>query len=172
MRSSTTALVLLCAATANAWVGVPTAGGRRALPCRQRQLLMNEDPPTAESAAAPEESPPSPPAAPAKYDVSKLAAGSKQEGGGSGFNQFDPVMTATGFISRRFGLVGGLAVVGLLAVRHIVRHIVRHMVRHMVNRLGRHGTARNARCSHSDSTLLRTQRERPVPRRRSRAARS
>ena len=29
--------------------------------------------------------------------------------------QFDPVLTATQFVSRRFGLAGGLAIVGLLA---------------------------------------------------------
>lgn len=34
---------------------------------------------------------------------------------GAGFNQFDPVLSATNFISRRFGLAGGLAIVGLLA---------------------------------------------------------
>ena len=113
---SITAVLLFCAPTAEAWAGIPTVGGRRALlGSQQRQLFMNEEPPT-DPAAAPEESAPSPPAAPAKYDVSKLTGGNKQEGGGSGFNQFDPVMSATGFISRRFGLVGGLAVVGLLAV--------------------------------------------------------
>ena len=116
MRSLAAAL-LLCAPAAEAWAGTPTVGVRRALLGSQhRQLCMNEDPP-ADPVAAPEESAPSPPAAPAKYDVSKLAGGSKQEGGGAGFNQFDPVLTATGFISRRFGLVGGLAIVGLLAVR-------------------------------------------------------
>ena len=116
LMRSITAVLLFCAPTAEAWAGIPTVGGRRALlGSQQRQLFMNEEPPT-DPAAAPEESAPSPPAAPAQYDVSKLAGGNKQEGGGSGFNQFDPVMTATGFISRRFGLVGGLAVVGLLAV--------------------------------------------------------
>eukprot|EP00286_Rhodomonas_abbreviata_P009311 CAMPEP_0181326138 /NCGR_PEP_ID=MMETSP1101-20121128/21320_1 /TAXON_ID=46948 /ORGANISM="Rhodomonas abbreviata, Strain Caron Lab Isolate" /LENGTH=270 /DNA_ID=CAMNT_0023434535 /DNA_START=39 /DNA_END=851 /DNA_ORIENTATION=+ len=34
---------------------------------------------------------------------------------GAGFNQFDPVLSATSFVSRRFGLVGGLAAVALLA---------------------------------------------------------
>lgn len=110
-----TGALLACAATAQAWTGTSTVGARRALLCHQRQSsLMNEEPPAAEPAAALEELPPSPPAAPAKYDVSKLATGSKQEGGGAGFNQFDPVLTTTGFLSRRFGLVGGLAVVGLL----------------------------------------------------------
>lgn len=34
---------------------------------------------------------------------------------GAGFNQFDPVLFVTSNISRRFGLVGGLGVVALLA---------------------------------------------------------
>jgi len=38
-----------------------------------------------------------------------------QDASGPGFNQFDPVLSVTQFVSRRFGLVGGLAVVGLLA---------------------------------------------------------
>eukprot|EP00613_Pedinella_sp_CCMP2098_P048446 CAMPEP_0171850940 /NCGR_PEP_ID=MMETSP0992-20121227/20658_1 /TAXON_ID=483369 /ORGANISM="non described non described, Strain CCMP2098" /LENGTH=261 /DNA_ID=CAMNT_0012470611 /DNA_START=40 /DNA_END=825 /DNA_ORIENTATION=+ len=40
---------------------------------------------------------------------------SKLDKTGPGFNQFDPVLTVTSFISRRFGLAGGLAIVGLLA---------------------------------------------------------
>lgn len=34
---------------------------------------------------------------------------------GAGFNQFDPVLSATEFISRRFGIFGGLGLVALLA---------------------------------------------------------
>ena len=48
-----------------------------------------------------------------RYDVSKLVAGSTEDGGG--FNQFDPVLSATGFLSRRFGILGGLAIFGALA---------------------------------------------------------
>lgn len=44
-----------------------------------------------------------------RYDVSKLVNDPDAEGGG-GFNQFDPVLSATGFLSRRFGIVGGLTV--------------------------------------------------------------
>lgn len=47
-----------------------------------------------------------------RYDVSKLVGGQD----GEGFNQFDPVLTATGFLSRRFGIVGGLAVFAALAL--------------------------------------------------------
>jgi len=46
-----------------------------------------------------------------RYDVSKLVGGQD----GEGFNQFDPVLTATGFLSRRFGIFGGLAVFAGLA---------------------------------------------------------
>lgn len=48
-----------------------------------------------------------------RYDVSKLVGGQMDEEG-KGFNQFDPVLSATQGLSRRFGLVGGLSVVGLL----------------------------------------------------------
>jgi len=44
-----------------------------------------------------------------RYDVSKLVNDPDAEGGG-GFNQFDPVLSATGFLSRRFGIVGGLTI--------------------------------------------------------------
>lgn len=47
-----------------------------------------------------------------RYDVSKLVGGQD----GEGFNQFDPVLSATGFLSRRFGIVGGLAVFATLAL--------------------------------------------------------
>jgi len=48
-------------------------------------------------------------ATPAKYDVSRLVSSD-----GPGFNQFDPVLTATRGLSRRFGLAGGLAIFGIL----------------------------------------------------------
>lgn len=47
-----------------------------------------------------------------RYDVTKLV-GSADDG--AGFNQFDPVLKVTGFVSRRFGLLGGLALVAALA---------------------------------------------------------
>ena len=57
-----------------------------------------------------------PPASSGKYDVSKLVGGQGADGeDGSGFNQFDPVLSATGFLSRRFGIAGGLAVFAGLA---------------------------------------------------------
>lgn len=86
-------------------------------------LLMSESaedapattPPPAEDAVDTTPAPTVPsPAAPAqKYDLkSKVKEQSKQ---GAGFNQFDPVLSATTFISRRFGLAGGLGLVALLA---------------------------------------------------------
>jgi hypothetical protein len=47
-----------------------------------------------------------------RYDVTKLV-GSAEDG--AGFNQFDPVLKATGFLSRRFGIIGGLAIFAALA---------------------------------------------------------
>ena len=47
-----------------------------------------------------------------RYDVSKLVGGDE----GAGFNQFDPVLSTTGFLSRRFGILGGLAIFAGLAL--------------------------------------------------------
>jgi hypothetical protein len=49
-----------------------------------------------------------------RYDVSKLVGNLEEDG--SGFNQFDPVLSTTGFLSRRFGIFGGLAVFAGLAL--------------------------------------------------------
>lgn len=49
-----------------------------------------------------------------RYDVSKLVGGLDEDG--SGFNQFDPVLSTTGFLSRRFGIFGGLAIFAGLAL--------------------------------------------------------
>jgi hypothetical protein len=46
-----------------------------------------------------------------RYDVSKLVGGADD---GAGFNQFDPVLKATGFLSRRFGIIGGLSIFAAL----------------------------------------------------------
>mmetsp|Transcript_5356 Transcript_5356/g.16378 ORF Transcript_5356/g.16378 Transcript_5356/m.16378 type:complete len:248 (-) Transcript_5356:576-1319(-) len=62
----------------------------------------------------PNESLPPPP--PASYDL-KQVSDKQRAGGGAGFNVglVDPIASATGFVSRRFGLAGGLAIVALLA---------------------------------------------------------
>mmetsp|Transcript_16234 Transcript_16234/g.52844 ORF Transcript_16234/g.52844 Transcript_16234/m.52844 type:complete len:250 (+) Transcript_16234:86-835(+) len=63
--------------------------------------------------APPPTTPPPPPPKQQYYDVSKLVKSDE----GAGFNQFDPVLTASSFLSRRFGIVGGLAIFGgLLAI--------------------------------------------------------
>lgn len=86
-----------------------------ALPARSRaasrstlsRISMSEAPDEAEAA------PPPAPAPPARYDLRSDAKVQSKEG--AGFNQFDPVLSATTFVSRRFGLAGGLALVALLA---------------------------------------------------------
>jgi hypothetical protein len=70
---------------------------------------MAEEPPT-ESESKPEKVVQQ--SEPARYDVSKLVGGTKEDDGG--FNQFDPVLSATGFLSRRFGILGGLAIFAAL----------------------------------------------------------
>jgi len=50
-----------------------------------------------------------------KTDSTDATYKPKIDKSGAGFNQFDPVLSLTSFVSRRFGLVGGLAVVALLA---------------------------------------------------------
>ena len=78
---------------------------RRYVMAEQDAPPSDESPPVAEAEAAA--------AAPAKFDLKQRAK--EQSKQGAGFNQFDPVLSATGFISRRFGLAGGLGVVALLA---------------------------------------------------------
>lgn len=48
--------------------------------------------------------------APARYNLK-----ADLDTSGAGFNQFDPVLSASQWLSRRFGLAGGLALVALLA---------------------------------------------------------
>lgn len=75
--------------------------------------MSEDEQPAAVPADGAEDEAPPPPAGPAAYDLKgEMEAQSKV---GVGFNQFDPVLKATQFISRRFGLAGGLAVVALLA---------------------------------------------------------
>jgi len=64
-----------------------------------------DEAPPVESAA-----PPPPPARPARFNLEKT-----RDSSGAGFNQFDPVLSLSGFLSRRFGIFGGIALVGVLA---------------------------------------------------------
>jgi hypothetical protein len=81
------------------------------VPQRRYDFEQRSTPETTEEPDAAEEAPAAP-ARPARYDVTKLVDSSE----GPGFNQFDPVLTATRGLSRRFGLAGGLAIFGILLV--------------------------------------------------------
>merc|ERR1719310_204258 len=112
--------LLTFASTAQAWSGrhLIVRSVHRPLVCggvARSQIAMGEEAAGAGEETAAEVVPPVPPPAPTKYDVSKLTGSGKDVGGGAGFNQFDPVLSASGFLSRRFGIVGGLGLVGLLA---------------------------------------------------------
>lgn len=89
----------------------PTAGALLAAgvqparaPLRRSSPRMSGDEPEEAAAKGP------PPTRPGMYDLSKL-----QNTDGGGFNKFDPVLSISSFVSRRFGIVGGLAVVAALA---------------------------------------------------------
>lgn len=89
------------------------AAGR---PARLTHLRMQEETPTQQEETV-DSLPPLPPAekkekTDEKYDIK--GAMKKQSKQGAGFNQFDPVLSLSVGLSRRFGLGGGLALVGLL----------------------------------------------------------
>lgn len=80
-------------------------------PHRSRIVLQQQEPKEVSELEAAD-----PAMADSSYDLRQVA--DKQgAGGGAGFNVglVDPIASATGFVSRRFGLAGGLAVVALLA---------------------------------------------------------
>jgi len=54
-----------------------------------------------------------PVATPARFDLKEATKSQRTDG--AGFNQFDPVLLLSRFVSRRFGLAGGLGFVALLA---------------------------------------------------------
>jgi len=89
--------------------------GRAQPAIRTSHLCLAETPPPTQGDQS-EETPAvaSPP--PVKSGKFDLKAKAKEESKkGAGFNQFDPVLSATTFVSRRFGLAGGLGLVALLA---------------------------------------------------------
>ena len=119
MRAVCVFLLLSCV-PAEAWSGCTSLGVRHTgLVCQRKAVFMNEEPETSSDdfsrLGLADDAPPPPPPPPARYDVKKLAVSGKDEGAGAGFNQFDPVLFASGVLSRRFGILGGLAVVGGLA---------------------------------------------------------
>eukprot|EP00962_Isochrysis_galbana_P044533 scaffold17314_cov94-Isochrysis_galbana.AAC.1 len=113
----TLAAVLSAARSSQAAIQLPpvVAGGVRAAahavsmrPSRAGRLTLEEK----------DSAPPAPPGVPPRSSYNLKQVADKQgAGGGAGFNVglVDPIASATGFVSRRFGLAGGLAVVGLLA---------------------------------------------------------
>uniref|UniRef100_A0A7S2GEU8 peptidylprolyl isomerase n=1 Tax=Florenciella parvula TaxID=236787 RepID=A0A7S2GEU8_9STRA len=79
---------------------------------RHEVRLRSEETPTEPAAEeSAEEAAPTEPERPKQFDLKAANTASAEKP----FNQFDPVLSITGFISRRFGLVGGLAIVGALA---------------------------------------------------------
>ena len=76
-------------------------------------LRMEAPPPPATDDAAEEAPTPAAPAPPKKFDLKEATEAQRQDG--AGFNQFDPVLLVSRFVSRRFGLAGGFAFVALLA---------------------------------------------------------
>ena len=109
-RFSVPLILLVTISVATAFV--PSHHGRNRRPVR---IAMAQEEPTVEpDEEEEEEKPTAAEQTPSdRYDVSKLVGGTTDDGGG--FNQFDPVLSATGFLSRRFGIVGGLAIFAALA---------------------------------------------------------
>jgi hypothetical protein len=107
------AAVLSAPHCAQAAIRTPLAGGVHSPACavslrpsRAGRLTLEEK----------ESAPPPAPPPPSAYNL-KQVSDKQGAGGGAGFNVglVDPIASATGFVSRRFGLAGGLALVGLLA---------------------------------------------------------
>lgn len=100
------AALLFCVACRPAGALLAAVGPRvRTLAYRSLLQMVDE----ADAPQAPE-TPAKAQPRPGMYDLSKL-----QSTDGGGFNKFDPVLSASSFISRRFGIVGGLALVAALA---------------------------------------------------------
>jgi len=99
-------LTALLTASLLGWHANAPVGTRRTIV--RLQEAEQEPPLTAE--ATPE---PAAPSTPARYDLKTDAKEASSKG--AGFNQFDPVLSLTSFVSRRLGLAGGLGLVALLA---------------------------------------------------------
>jgi len=118
MRTSGLLIILSSPSAAFAFVGPPqqqssnifhvATGSISSRKCITVRNMVDDD-----KTEAPEKEP-STDAESDRYDVSKLVGGQGEDGGG--FNQFDPVLSTTGFLSRRFGIFGGLAVFAGLAL--------------------------------------------------------
>eukprot|EP00592_Proboscia_alata_P006899 CAMPEP_0194359796 /NCGR_PEP_ID=MMETSP0174-20130528/7086_1 /TAXON_ID=216777 /ORGANISM="Proboscia alata, Strain PI-D3" /LENGTH=241 /DNA_ID=CAMNT_0039130911 /DNA_START=98 /DNA_END=823 /DNA_ORIENTATION=- len=98
IRSYTSFLLLVCITPLAAFVIQPHTTPTTTLAPKSTRLYS--EPPSPDEPESDEKSD-------GRYDVTKLTGGADD---GAGFNQFDPVLTATTFLSRRFGIVGGLAI--------------------------------------------------------------
>ena len=79
---------------------------------RANILLMSDEPAVVEPEAEPEEPvATTAPTAPKRMNLAEKTKDQRQDG--AGFNQFDPVLSVSRFVSRRFGLAGGLGFVAL-----------------------------------------------------------
>merc|ERR1719298_126074 len=108
-------MLLACALVLSWHAASPPALGTSAVMMRRAPLLTMQEnpPPEVADSAEPEVAAEPQVATSSKFD---LKAQRKEEATkGVGFNQFDPVLTVTTFVSRRFGLAGGLGLVALLA---------------------------------------------------------
>jgi len=103
--------VALCSALSYSPGATSVGFGRTQPGFRTSHLCLAETPPPIQGEQSDET-----PVAPAKESKFNLKAVAKEQSKkGAGFNQFDPVLSATTFVSRRFGLAGGLTLVALLA---------------------------------------------------------
>ena len=80
---------------------------------RANILLMSDEPAVVEPESAEPEEPvaAAAPTAPKRMNLAEKTKDQRQDG--AGFNQFDPVLSVSRFVSRRFGLAGGLGFVAL-----------------------------------------------------------
>jgi hypothetical protein len=113
MPAYLTTSLLVLVGSASAWhTPVAPLKANTITVLRCRTIVAQDAEPKVDDAPSTDGQPPAESSS-GNYDLrSKVKEQSKQ---GVGFNQFDPVLSATTFVSRRFGLAGGLALVGLLA---------------------------------------------------------
>ena len=104
-------LSLLLGVTSGLQAGLPA---RSRVLLRSRPIIAQDEPSLADEVT--EAASEGAASAPQKSKQFDLKGREKERASqGAGFNQFDPVLSASSFVSRRFGLAGGLALVGLLA---------------------------------------------------------
>ena len=80
-------------------------------PAARANILLMSDEPAVVEPEAEEPVAAAAPAAPKRMNLAEKTKDQRQDG--AGFNQFDPVLSLSRFVSRRFGLAGGLGFVAL-----------------------------------------------------------